>query len=303
MSQIESNMKNQWAGKQLLFAGLCAAGFLFLYWNVLQKLVHDWSVDENYSHGFLVIPMAAYLAWERRGKFKRSIGRGSLWGLAAVLCSIALLIVGVLGAEVFTTEMSMIGTLAGMVLFLCGWRALHVMLFPIAFLVLMVPIPSIIFNQVAFPLQLMASQFAESGLAALHIPVLREGNVIHLANSTLEVAEACSGIRSLISLITLGIMYGYFLEDRQWIRVMIAFATIPAAILANGFRVAGTGAAAHYIGPEMAEGFLHTFSGWLVFVASVIMLFAAHRFLLRLARLRPSAMVNPGKLPVEPSRV
>jgi exosortase len=280
-----------------------AASFFFLYADVLKKLVHDWSVDENYSHGFLVIPTALYLAWERKAQFARVLGSPNWAGLVAVLGSVALLIVGVLGAEVFTTEISLIGTIAGCVVFLFGWQALKVMLFPIAFLLLMVPIPAIIFNEITFPLQLLASRSAEIGLTMLQIPVLREGNVIHLANSSLEVAEACSGIRSLISLLTLGIMYGYFMEGRQWIRVYIALATVPVAIIANGFRVAGTGVAAHYIGRETAEGFFHTFSGWLVFISSALMLFLAHQLVLRLAQQRETiALAAAGaKMPVEPS--
>ncbi len=286
-------------------AAILLASFFFLYSGVLRKLVHDWSIDENYSHGFLVIPMALYLAWERKDQFAAAIGRSSWAGLAAVLGSMALLIVGILGAEVFTTEVSLIGTIAGCVLFLFGWRALGVMLFPIAFLLLMVPIPAIIFNQITFPMQLVASRSAEMGLSALQIPVLREGNVIHLANTSLEVAEACSGIRSLISLVTLGIIYGYFMEQRQWIRVYIGLATIPVAIIANGFRVAGTGAAAHYIGPETAQGFFHTFSGWLVFVSSVIMLFAEHQLVIRFVQQKPTlglAAASGAKMPIEPSR-
>jgi exosortase len=143
----------------------------------------------------------------------------------------------------------------------------------------MIPIPAIIFNQVAFPLQLLASRFGEMALSLFQIPVLREGNVIILANTSLEVAEACSGIRSLISLLTLGIVYGYFCDSRLWIRVTLGVITIPVGILANGIRVAGTGIAAHFYGSEVAEGFIHTFSGWLVFVLAFIIIFLLHRII------------------------
>jgi exosortase len=136
----------------------------------------------------------------------------------------------------------------------------------------MIPIPAIIFNQIAFPLQLLASQAAEVSLRGLDIPVLREGNVMILATTTLEVVEACSGIRSLISLLTLGIVYGYFTDRRALVRIALAVATVPVAIFTNGLRVAGTGVAAHYYGPEAAQGFFHTFSGWLVFVAAFALL-------------------------------
>jgi exosortase len=153
----------------------------------------------------------------------------------------------------------------------------------------MIPIPAIIFNQIAFPLQLLASRFGEVSLTACQIPVLREGNVINLANTSLEVAEACSGIRSLISLLTLGIVYGYFADSRVWVRVILALGTIPIAIAANGIRVAGTGIAAHYYGPEAAQGFFHTFSGWIIFVAAFIMMFIFYRVIALIAPVRKKA--------------
>jgi exosortase len=194
-----------------------------------------------------------------------------------------MLLGGVLGAEVFTTEVSMLATIAGTLLFLFGWAHLRVMLFPIAFLMLMIPLPAIIFNQITFPLQLLASRFGESALVLAGIPVLREGNVIHLSNTSLEVAEACSGIRSLISLLTLGIVYGYFVDSRGWVRWAIATATIPVAIITNGLRVAGTGVGAHYFGPAVAEGFFHEFSGWLIFISAFVILLGLHRILLWLS--------------------
>jgi exosortase len=145
----------------------------------------------------------------------------------------------------------------------------------------MIPIPAIIFNQIAFPLQLLASRSGEFALGALQIPVLREGNVIMLANTTLEVAEACSGIRSLVSLLTLAIIFGCFAERRRWARFALAAASVPVAILSNGLRVAGTGVAAHYFGAAAAQGFFHTFSGWLLFIVAFGLLFLVQRALAR----------------------
>jgi exosortase len=157
-------------------------------------------------------------------------------------------------------------------------------------LLLMIPIPAIIFNQIAFPLQLLASRFGEVVLRTLEIPVLREGNVITLANTQLEVAEACSGIRSLISLLTLGIVYGYFTDSRFGVRLAIALSTIPVAIVANGLRVAGTGVAAYYYGVQAAQGFFHEFSGWVIFVVSLVMVLLIHRVVLAVApRVPPQA--------------
>jgi exosortase len=169
--------------------------------------------------------------------------------------------------------------IGSVVLFTTGWRFLRVLLFPLAFLLLMIPIPAIVFNQISLPLQLLASKAAESTLQIVHIPVLREGNVIVLANTSLEVAEACSGIRSLISLVTLAIVYGYFTDARVWARVVLTLAAVPVAVVSNAARVAGTGVAAHYYGPEVAEGFFHTFSGWMLFLVAFMMLFAIQKLL------------------------
>lgn len=268
--------------KSLVLAGTLAA-FFILYAGVLSKLVSDWATDDNYSHGFLVVPIAAFFAWERRHKLRTADLRPSLLGLVAVLGSLVVLVAGILGAELFLTRVSLLGVIAGSVLFVLGWNHLRILAFPIGFLLLMVPLPSIIFNQIAFPLQLLASQFGQTALTICAVPVLREGNVLVLANTSLEVAEACSGIRSLVSLLTLGIVYGYFSDSRGWIRTFIALSTIPVAIVANGLRVAGTGVAAAYIGPESAEGFFHTFSGWLVFIAAFLLLFVVTRLLLWIA--------------------
>src|SRR5215213_6366146 len=223
---------------------LLAASFILLYRNVIWKLVTDWSHDENYSHGFLIVPLAAYLAWERRQQLKEMPTHPSnVWGPILVAGSLAVLLGGLLGAELFLTRIAMIGTLIGGILFIAGWQHLKVLAFPVAVLLLMIPIPAIIFNQIVFPLQLLASRVGETSLSAAGIPVLREGNIIILANTTLEVAEACSGIRSLVSLLTLAIVYGYFTDKRPSIRVLVALSAIPVAIFANGMRVAGTGIA------------------------------------------------------------
>jgi exosortase D (VPLPA-CTERM-specific) len=288
--------------KQLLAPILVGLGFAVLYRNVVVKLVHDWWTDDNYSHGFLIVPIALCLAWERREKLKEAVSKPSVIGLLLVVSSVIVLGAGVLGAELFLTRISMLGVLAGIVLFLYGWQYLRILAFPLAFLLLMIPIPAIIFNQIAFPLQLLASRFGELALVLAGVPVLREGNVITLANTSLEVAEACSGIRSLVSLLTLAIVYGYVMERRNWARVALALASIPVAIAANGVRVAGTGIAAHYVGPEAAQGFFHEFSGWLVFILAFVMLFAVQRAIAWLMPdRRPKTASQPGDSTTSPS--
>jgi exosortase len=256
-----------------------AGGVGLLYRDVLVKLVHDWATDGNSSHGFLIPPIAAYFAWERRHSFASADMRPSVTGLGVVLASIGVLACGVLGSELFLSRISLVGTLTGIVLFLFGWRRLRVMAFPLAFLLLMIPLPTIVLNQIAFPLQLLASQVGEFGLNVLKIPVLREGNVLVLPAISLEVAEACSGIRSLISLLTLAIVFGYFADPRAWSRTAIALSAIPVAVLANGVRVTSTGIAVEWLGPAAAEGFFHAMSGWLVFAVAVVLMIALQRLL------------------------
>jgi exosortase len=266
----------------LLLAVPCA----WLYAPVVSKLVHDWSHDENYSHGFLIVPLAAWFAWQQRARLVAAVPRPSMLGLVAICAALALVIVGRLGAELFLTRISLLVMLAGGILFLHGWQHLRVLTFPLLFLLLMVPLPAIIFNQIAFPLQLLASRVGTAGIEACAVPVLREGNVI-----VLEVAEACSGIRSLVSLLTLGILYGYFTDPRPWMRTLIALSTVPIAIAANAARVTGTGVLAHYYGREAADGFFHTFSGWLVFVVAFLLLFVVSRVLVRVAPPTPTPLI------------
>ena len=271
--------------------GLLAVSAAWLYADVVTRLVSDWYNDDNYSHGFLIVPLSLFFAYERRYQLGATSGRPMTgFGLTVVAGSLLLLIAGTLGSEFFVTRVSLIGVLAGSVLFLLGPGHLRILAFPLAFLVLMIPVPAILFNQIAFPLQLVASRFGESVLAMAGVPVLREGNVIILASTTLEVVEACSGIRSLVSLLTLGIVFGYFMDQRLSVRLVLALATVPIAIVTNGLRVAGTGIAAHHFGPATAEGFFHMFSGWLVFLTATLMLLAVGRFT-RLVR--PSLVERP----------
>ena len=176
---------------------LLVASLALLYWPVIIRLVYDWAHDDNYSHGFLIPPLAAYLVWERWDRLKTTPASSSAFGLVVIAGSIGVLLAGSLGAELFLSRIALVGALIGCVLYVLGWRHLKLLAFPLGVLLLMIPIPAIIFNQVVFPLQLVASQAGEVTLQAAGIPVLREGNVITLANTTLEVAEACSGIRSL----------------------------------------------------------------------------------------------------------
>jgi exosortase len=283
--------------RSLVALGLVCAVTLLVYFPVLTSLVRQWASDDNYSHGFLVVPFAAYFGWMRRRDLAALPLRPHWSGLAVVLGSLALLLAGRLGAELFLARISLVGLIAGAVLYLYGVAHLRVLFFPIAFLLLMVPLPAIVFNQLAFPLQLLASRAGETVLSASGIPVLREGNILVLPTTTLEVVEACSGIRSLVSLLTLAIILGKLTEPRLWARVVLAGLAVPVAIAANAARVAGTGLAAEWISPRAADGFFHEFSGWVMFVVAFSLLLLAQRVL----ALRPRLAVPTPPAPVEAS--
>jgi len=252
----------------------------WLYWSILLHLAKQWSNDANFSHGFFVPAFSLFVLWQDRHRLAREPRTPSSWGLPIVVFALAVLIAGVLGAELFLSRISLLLLIAGLVIFFRGWQSFRAVLFPWAFLFLMIPIPEIVFSQITFPLQILASKVAALLLPLLGVPVLREGNVINLPAMPLEVVEACSGIRSLLSLVTLAIIYGYLVETRTWVRVTLALASIPIAVAANSLRIVGTGLLVQYWDPDKAEGFFHIFSGWLVFVVALAMLFLFHRLLL-----------------------
>ncbi len=256
----------------------------WLYYSIVSNLVLQWWQDPNFSHGFFVPAFSVFLLWQERDHLASLPANPSWWGLPIIVGSLSVAVVGVLGAELFLSRISLILLCAGLVIFFLGWRHFRAVLFPWAFLFLMVPVPAIIFNQITFPLQLLASKVASVLLPLARVPVLREGNVINLPAMPLEVAEACSGIRSLMSLATLAIIYGALMEPRKIIRATLALASIPIAVAANSLRIVGTGLLVQYWDPDKAEGFFHAFSGWLIFVVSLLMLFLLHRILMRFLR-------------------
>jgi exosortase len=248
-----------------------------LYYRVAVKLVYDWYTIPDYSHGFLVPFFAAFLIWDKR-KVLKAIPINQTWsGIVLVVFSIMVLILGVYGVELFTARISFIFLMTGLIATFFGWAMVRELSFPLLVLVLAIPFPAILFNRITFPLQLLASRIASDILPLLGVPTLHEGNVIELPVMKLEVAEACSGIRSLMSLFTLAVFYGYFLERTTKRRVILALASIPIAVTANVARIVGTGLCVQYWDPEKALGFFHEFSGWVMFVVSLACLFLVHR--------------------------
>jgi exosortase len=261
-------------------AALVALLLIAIYFRIGTKLVSDWYNIPDDSHGFLVPLFSAFLLWDKRHALARTSVRPSWAGMSLILIGIATVFFGVYGAELFLSRISVLLILAGMVWTFFGLEMLREIRLPLAVLMLAIPFPEIIFNQITFPLQLFASKVASDLLPVLGVPVFREGNVIQLPVMKLEVAQACSGIRSLMSLFTLAVFYGYFLEKRTSGRWILALASIPIAVAANSLRIVGTGLCVQYWDPSKAEGFFHEFSGWVMFVISLIFLYLLHRILL-----------------------
>jgi len=248
-----------------------------VYYRVLAKLVTDWWQIPDFSHGFLVPIFAAYLVWTKRTALLETKIAPTWSGIALVFLGLAVLLLGVYGAELFLSRISLVILLAGLVLGFGGWQLLKELRFPLLVLLLAIPIPFIVFNEITLPLQTLASKLASALLPLFGVPVLREGNVIELPAMKLEVAEACSGIRSLMSLFTLAVFYGYFMDKSNLRRVLLALASIPIAIAANALRILGTGLCVQYWDPDKALGFFHEFSGWVMFLVSLGCLYIVHR--------------------------
>jgi exosortase len=259
----------------------------WLYHSILLGMLRQWWDDPNFSHGFFVPLFSCLVIWQNRGRLATVPRVPSLWGLPLLVAALCALVVGVLGQELFLSRASLLLLIAALVIFFFGWTVFRAVLFPWAVLLLMIPIPPHLFGQITSPLQRLASWLAATILPLAGVPVLRQGNIINLPAMPLEVAEACSGIRSLLSLTTLAVFYGYLNETRAWVRLVLAVAAIPIAILANSLRIIGTGLTVQYWDPDKAEGFFHLFSGWLVFVAALAMLFLLH-WLLRQRRRIPN---------------
>ena len=264
--------------------GTLVLAFAVVYGHTITKLIHAWSTDDNYSHGFLIPFIAAYMIWQRRDKLSDAKMQSSYWGLALILAGMGLHIVGNVGAEMFTMRMSLLVTLWGLVLFFFGGSMTRLVAVPLVYLVFMVPIPAIIWNKIAFPLQLFGAGLTASLVNLIGIPIFREGNILHLANTTLEVVDACSGLRSLTSLLALSGAFAFIVSLRIVSRWVLFISAVPIAVAVNIMRLSITAILARYIGPEVAEGFMHEASGILIFVVAFAMLYLVFVLLTRIEK-------------------
>jgi exosortase len=248
------------------------------YAPVLWRLVRQWDSDPDMGHGFFVPLVVGFIVWQKRSELLALPPSPNWWGLAVVLYGGLQLCIATLGAELFLARTAFVISVIGIVLLLGGTPWVRALAFPLFLLFFMIPIPTVVYNSITFPLQLLASRVSTQALDLLQIPVLREGNVLELAEQKLSVVEACSGIRSLLSLTFLSLVYGYFFERKVWMRVVLFLSTIPIAIVANASRVTLTGVLTEYK-PELAEGFFHTASGWVIFMVALAIMILLHQIL------------------------
>jgi len=265
------------AKKDMPWAALAwfSALLIVTYFPILKHLVEQWSNDADVGHGFFVPLVSGYIAWQRRDQLMALAWKPAWWGLALMVWGGLQAYIGLLGAELFLQRTAFLITLVGLLLVLGGTALIRELVFPLLLLPFMIPIPTVIYNQITFPLQLFASHVAEVLLGLINIPVLREGNVLVLASQTLSVAEACSGIRSLLSLSFLALVYAYFFDSKVWMRFALFIGVLPIAILANAGRVTITGILSER-DPELARGFFHELEGFVIFAIAFAMLYVLH---------------------------
>jgi exosortase len=291
------NFKNLW--KPLLIA----AAISFLFADVLVKLGVDWWTDENYSHGLLVPFVIGFIVWSEFERLEKAIEKPRFWlGLTIILLALVLLLAGTLGAELFLQRIAFVVILAGVVVYFFGAKILQLLVVPFVLLLLAIPIPQIIFNKIAFPLQVYASQIAVWGIRLFGVPTIRKGNVFEIlpqgATQTiaLEVVEACSGIRSLMTLVTLALILAFFTREKDhdandgwkiclksfdfWRAVILMLSAVPIAVLTNAARVTATGTATYFYGKKALDDFWHDLSGWLVYLVALALLIAVNFILI-----------------------
>jgi len=243
-----------------------------IYFQVVIEMVTQWWDDSNYSHGFLIPIVSGYLIWQKKESLVNILHKKSNLGLIVIIFGSIIYIIGTAAAEFFTARFSFVLIIFGITLFYFGKKFMKELWFPILFLLFMIPIPYVIYYSVTFPMQLLSSQMASSFLQLIDLPVLRQGNIINLPNYTLEVAEACSGLRSLMTLSALGAAMAYMIQKTTSGGVFLFLLSVPIAIGANVFRIIITALGAYFISPKLAEGFLHEISGLVVFLVGFISL-------------------------------
>lgn len=263
MSEPTAATEQKTAVSKISWPAIAWFGALLIlcYWPILYRMGNQWATDENMGHGFFVPIFAGFIAWQRREELMAEPRKPNILGLFVVAFGGLLSVIATLGAELFTARLSFVIALFGTILYLGGTRWIKVLLFPLILLLFMIPIPAIIYSALTMKLQNLASELGELMITAMGIPVLREGNVLRIPSQPLDIAEACSGIRSLMTLLFMALVISYFTDKKVWMRWALLIATVPIAILANGMRVAIT-AYLSEINTQLASGGYHEAEGF-----------------------------------------
>ncbi len=252
--------------------GILLSAMTLLYFPVLQKLAHDWDTNDNYSHGYFIPILSIYIIYSLKDDLQQLPVKGSIAGLFLLIAGLAQLIIAHAGSEFFLQRASLIPVLSGIVLFCLGFSFFKKLLIPICYLIFMIPLPAIIWNKIAFPMQLLGSYLTEKIVGLMQIPIFREGNILYLSNTTLEVVDACSGLRSLTTLFALSAVFAILSSHTPLQKWILFLTAAPIAIFANIVRLSATAALASKFGGEVAQGFLHDFSGLVVFAVGILLL-------------------------------
>lgn len=263
----------------VIYLLLVLAALVGLYWPILVHLVLEWSKNDNYTHGFLIPLVSGFMIFTIRSELKNITLRPVNSGLLLLLVGLVQLCIGKVGSDFFLQTTSILLVVIGVVLFLLGNIVARRLLLPIGYLVFMIPLPTILWNAIAFPMQLFSSFITEKVVQLIGIPVFREGNVLFLAQTTLEVVDACSGLRSLVTMFALSAFFAWFSNLCSWRKWALFFSAAPIAILANIARLTFTAVLARMFGGEVAQGFLHDISGIFIFVVGLLLLATVRKIL------------------------
>lgn len=248
------------------------------YAQILYRMALQWATDDDMGHGFFVPLVAGFMVWQRRYKLLSIPCQPNRWGLVFVIFAGLQALAGTLGAELFTARLAFVIALFGVILYLAGKACVNALLLPLLLMLFMIPIPQIIYARLTLSLQILASQLGEVLIGWMGIPVIRTGNLLELPSQTLNVVDACSGIRSLLSLLFLSQVYAYFADKRIWVRWVLFVATVPIAIGANAMRVAITGLLSE-MNTKLAQGAYHELEGYIVFAIALVALTMMHRII------------------------
>jgi len=274
------------SGAAIPWTGMIWFGVLLAipYSRILADMVHEWFTSEDMGHGLFVPLVCGYLVWQSRYKIldPEDPPKPNRWGIVLIVWGFFQAILGTLGADFFIARTAFLVALLGMIVTFGGFSTVRKLAFPLFLLLFMIRIPLFLYSRITLPLQQLASEMAADGLSLIGIPVMRQGNVLELASQKLDVVEACSGIRSLISLSFLSLVYGYFFERKQWTRIVLLISAIPIAIICNAGRITITGILSQYE-KQFAQGVYHSLEGWVIFVAAVCVLVIFHQLLSRMS--------------------